>query len=70
VEGDKEERKEKMETGKERELGEKDSRKTMKGRYKKNDKIMSNDNLYKKDARGKVKNLFFSRDKDNLVKRE
>jgi hypothetical protein len=51
-------------------LGEKDSRKTMKGRYKKNDKIMSNDDLYKKDARGKVKNVFFSRDKDNLVKRE
>lgn len=51
-------------------MGEKDSRKTMKGRYKKNDKIMSNDNLYKIDARGKVKNVFFSRDKDNLVKRE
>jgi hypothetical protein len=31
---------------------------------------MSNDNLYKIDARGKVKNVFFSRDKDNLVKRE
>jgi hypothetical protein len=40
-------------------IGEKDSTKTMKGRYKKNDKIMSNDDLYKKRRKRKSKECIF-----------